>query len=334
MNDRSPISVGRAAQLLAFIIVVAALYFAHEILIPIALAILISFLLYPLVHHQLRWRIPRAVAVSTTVLMAAIVVGALCYVVTRQAISLNTPELRHKLESKALEIGRQRGFMTDVQETYKKVTESLATSQPSTNPSEIPTVTTMTTPPQEAVAVHVVDEGSGFISNSAQLAPAVVHAIATAGMVVILVIFILLGSQSLHDRLIWLAGTRQISLTTTMLEDVGSTISRFLRSQLMVNLIYGAMTAAAMWLIGIPNALLFGMIAGLLRYVPFIGPWIAMAFPLLLSFAISDGLSQPLAVIGAFVVCEIIVNTAIEPFVFSESTGMTAWGVVLTSFFW
>lgn len=334
MNERSPISVGRAAQFIAIGAVVLLLYWAQEILIPIALAILISFLLFPLVRRQLRWRFPRALAVGTTVLAAGVVAGSLVYVVSRQAISLNNPELRQKLEARAREFGRQRGFFTELQETAKKVSEAIATSQPATQPNSIPKVTSAGVPTQEAVAVHVVDEGIGFLPSGAEIAPALLHVLATAGMVVILVIFILLGAESLRDRLIWLAGTRQISLTTTMLDDVGATIGRFLRSQLMVNLIYGAMTAAAMWLIGIPNALLFGMLAGLLRYVPFIGAWIAMAFPLLLSFAISDGWGLPFAVIAAFVVCEVIINAAIEPFVFSESTGITAWGVVVTSFFW
>jgi len=332
MNERNPILLGRAAQLIAAVIVTLALYFGQDILIPIALGILISFLLYPIVRWQIRKGLPQSVAVATSVLLATAIAFGLGYIVVSQAYSLGTklPDYRDNLVAKMKSLKGGQSAMSKLSETYEDMKKELATSQPTSQP----TITTSTIPPVQAMPVMVVDGGNDFFGIAASYMMPLLHPLATVGMVFILVIFILLGADELRDRLIWLAGTRRISLTTSALDDVGTTIGGFLRTQLMVNAAYGVLTAISMWLLDVPNAMLWGLLAALLRYVPFVGAIIALAFPLLISIATSSSWAQPIYVVTAFVVCEAIINGLVEPWVYSGSTGMTAWGVVIAGFFW
>lgn len=333
MNDNPFISAGRTAQLFACGLLILALYFAQDILIPIALAILISFLLYPLVKRQMRWKIPQPVAVGTSVLLAAILAVGLGYVVINQAYSLGEqlPNYRENLVAKVRALKGGSNTVQKVSDTIESVKNELATTQPSTQQSSMASVTH---PEMQTVPVRVVDVDTDYFGTAASVAGPLLHPVATLGMVFLLTIFILLGADELRDRLIWLAGTRQISLTNSALDDVGTTIGRFLRTQLLVNAAYGVLTTLSMWMIGVPNAMLWGLLAALLRYVPFLGPWIALALPLMISIATSSSWSQPIYVLVSFIACEAIINGLVEPWCYSGSTGMTAWGVVLASFFW
>ena len=148
--------------------------------------------------------------------------------------------------------------------------------------------------------------------------------LATAGVVIVLVIFMLIGREDLRDRFIGLVGTSRMNVTTQALDDAGLRISRYLLMQFLVNVTYGVPIGIGLYFIGVPNALLWGVLATLLRFVPFLGPLIAMALPLLLAFAVDPGWSMLLMTAGLFLVLELISNNVIEPWLYGASTGISS----------
>ncbi|HET6409914.1 MAG TPA: AI-2E family transporter, partial [Chthoniobacteraceae bacterium] len=147
-------------------------------------------------------------------------------------------------------------------------------------------------------------------------------------------LFLLIERQDLRDRFIHLVGRGRLHVTTQAIDDAASRVSRYLGAQLVVNVTYGIPIGVGLYFIGIPNAALWGVLAMVLRFIPYIGPWIAAAFPILLSIAVSPGWTQPALTVGLFVVIELISNNAIEPWLYGSSTGLSPTAVVVSAIFW
>lgn len=155
-----------------------------------------------------------------------------------------------------------------------------------------------------------------------------------AALVFVFVIFMLFQREDLRDRLIRLMGPDRLDVTTGAIDDAGSRISRYLLMQLIINVTYGLPVAIGLWLLGLPGALLWGLLAALLRFIPFLGPWLAASMPILLSLAVFEGWYLPLAVVGLFVALELFSNNVIEPWLYGSSTGLSPVGVILAVVFW
>jgi hypothetical protein len=163
----------------------------------------------------------------------------------------------------------------------------------------------------------------------------------TAGIVIVFVIFMLIGREDLRDRIIRLVGEGQLNITTQALDDAATRISRYLVAQAIVNGSYGAAISLGLWLIGVtladgwfPSFVLWGLLCALLRFIPYIGPWIAAAFPLILSLAVYPGYSVFFAVAGMFIIVELLSNNFMEPWLYGSSTGMSAVAVLVAAVFW
>jgi methylmalonyl-CoA mutase cobalamin-binding subunit len=156
----------------------------------------------------------------------------------------------------------------------------------------------------------------------------------TIGLVLLLVIFMLLKREDLRSRLIRLIGHGRISDTTRALDDAGRRVSRYLLMQLLVNVTYGISVAIGIFFLGVPNAILWGAFATLLRFIPYIGPWIAAAFPIILSLAVSPSWMMPLLTLGLFVVLELISNNVMEPWLYGSSTGISSFALIVAAVFW
>jgi hypothetical protein len=156
----------------------------------------------------------------------------------------------------------------------------------------------------------------------------------TAALVIVFVIFMLLGREDLRDRLIHLIGRGHLQATTQALDDAGHRVSRYLLAQLLVNATYGFPIGIGLYFIGIPNAALWGLLATLLRFIPYIGPWIAACFPVALSLAVAPGWSMPAMTLGLFLVMEIISNNVVEPWLYGTSTGLSPIAVIVAAAFW
>ena len=190
------------------------------------------------------------------------------------------------------------------------------------------------TQPPKPVPVEVRQPDPGALESLQSLISPLLHPLATTGIIVIFVIFILLQREDLRNRLIRLAGSHDLQRTTAALDDAASRLSRLFLIQLLLNGSFGIIIGSGLWLIGVPSAILWGILAAVLRFVPYIGAAIAAAFPLALAVAVDPTWSMLLWTLALFVVVEPIVGHVIEPMVYGHSTGLSPVAVVASATFW
>ena len=157
---------------------------------------------------------------------------------------------------------------------------------------------------------------------------------ATAGLVVVLVIFMLLQREDLRDRVLRLVGGREVARATEAMDDAAKRISRYLLMQLIINVLYGIPVGIGLYFIGVPNPILWGCLATVLRFIPYLGPVIGALFPIALSFAVAPGWTLPLLTVALFVVLELFSNNVLEPWLYGASTGLSPVAVLVAAVFW
>ncbi len=330
MNGTPPVQNSRPVLLTTIGLVVAALYFAREFLVPLALAVLISFLLAPLIHRFERWRMGRVGSVIAATVLGFSAIGVVGYVVAGQMIDLanQLPSYRTNLRAKI------STFKTTPNSPLGRVTETLRELTQEVTGEEAPAVAPApggAKAPVVPVAV-VATPGNALETLSTFVAP-ILSPLGTAAIVIVFVIFMLLEREDLRDRVIHLVGRGRLHLTTQALDDAGQRVSRYLLAQLIVNVTYGIPIGIGLWLIGVPNAVLWGCLAVILRFLPYLGPFIAAAFPMLLSLA-SPSWHMPLLTAMLFVVVELISNNVVEPWLYGSSTGLSPVAIIVSAVFW
>jgi predicted PurR-regulated permease PerM len=301
---------------------------------------LLTFLLSPLVTRLERW-IGRIAAVLLVVATIFSLTGVAGWVLTRQLVDLATrlPDYKINIETKI------RSFQLPSGGPFKRLSETVAELKKDLHGSDAPTVSQATGKPGSAVAVpasaapaqqvQVVETST---ANPLQLLQVILSPLlgplGTAGLVILLVIFMLLKREDLRSRLIRLIGQGRISATTRAMEDAGQRVSRYLLMQFLVNVSFGIAVAVGLFFIGMPNAILWGAFATMLRFIPYIGPWIAAAFPIILSLAVSPTWMMPLLTLGIFVSLELICSNVIEPWLYGSSTGVSSIALIVAAVFW
>ena len=313
--------------------IVAALYFGRGLFLPLVLAGLLCFLLAPLCKRFEKWRFGRVGSVLATTVLAFSLIGGVGYVCASQLFDLanSLPGYRTNLleKAKTLKI-RSDGPLRRASEMIEDVTNTL-NEEP-----EKPAVKITPDPrkPAPPLRVEVVSTaGDAWQSVQAVLRP-MLAPLSQAAVVVVLVVFMLLGREDLRDRLIHLIGHGRLPMTTEALDDAGGRVSRYLLAQLLVNVSYGIPLAFGLWLIGIPNAVLWGLLGTVLRFLPYIGPWIAASFPLAVSLAVSNTWTTPLLVLALVISLELISNNAVEPWLYGASTGLSPMAIIVSAVFW
>ena len=156
----------------------------------------------------------------------------------------------------------------------------------------------------------------------------------TAGMVVVLVLFMLLDREGQRNRLLQLFGKSNLHLTTEAFHDAAQRVGRYLRMLFLINMGYGVAVASGLWLIGVPSAIMWGFLGFALRFLPYLGPWLAASMPILVSFAVFEGWTQPLLVMGLYIVVELVLNNVVEPLLYGGSIGVSSVAVILAAIFW
>jgi predicted PurR-regulated permease PerM len=337
-----------AVALTAFI--VATLFFARDVIIPIALAVLLTFLLAPLVTRLERW-LGRIAAVLLVVVLIFGALGGAGYVLTRQVIDLGAklPDYKDNIQTKLRSFQIQKGgmfseFTATVEELKKDlpgaekpepaVTEPAVTATPGAAEPAQAAPPAPPAPPTPAVPVKVVETPRAPMDLVQTIVAPLLGPLGTGLLVILLLIFMLLQREDLRNRLIRLIGQGHISATTRAMDDAGARVSRYLLMQLVVNVSYGVPVAVGLYFLGVPNAVLWGAFATVLRFIPYIGPWIAAAFPIILSLAVSPGWTIPLLTIGLFVVLEILSNNVMEPWLYGSSTGVSPVALIIAAVFW
>lgn len=328
-------ATSKLLMLVTLVVVVAGLRLAQEVLIPLALAILVSFLLAPLVRRLERvgfWRVPAVLLVTA---MAFLLVVALGSVLAGQLVELTDrlPQYRSTIHNRIVTIrSGAGGIFGRASQNIQEIGRELSTTQ-AAEPSPTPAGPTVV--PPAPVSVQVVGPPPHPLQFIRDMLGSVLSPLLTAGIVTIFVIFILVQREDLRDRLIRLAGEERLDVTTRALDDTARRISRYLLMMAMINASFGSLTALGLWLIGLPNALLWGLLAGALRFIPYLGIWIAMALPIALSLAVfPTGWLAPVAVVVLFLVLELLVANVIEPLVYGGSTGISPLAVLVAAIFW
>ena len=319
-------------------IVIMVLYFGREIIIPIALAILLSFVLAPLVGLLQRLRIPRGLAVVSVVTIAFALIFAMGSLLASQLTQLagDLPRYQSTISEKIQSfrettagrgtLERASGMLKDLSKELDKPKEAATAPEGSLSP-RAPT-------PLKPVPVEVRQPDPGALESLQSLISPLLHPLATTGIIVIFVIFILLQREDLRNRLIRLAGSHDLQRTTAALDDAASRLSRLFLIQLLLNGSFGVIIGLGLWLIGVPSAILWGILAAILRFVPYIGAAIAAAFPLALAVAVDPTWTMLLWTVALFVVVEPVVGHVIEPMVYGHSTGLSPVAVVASATFW
>ena len=345
MPPRLPFILSRSSDarpaalqgLLIGAIVIAGLYFGREVLLPLALAILLSFVLTPPLLLLRRIKLPRVVAVSIVVGAAFAIILALGWVISREVTQLasNLPSYQYTLSEKIKSLREsmpRSPTMERAGEALSELQKELAT--PEVEPAKPKVGADAEHPDDKPMQVEIREHEPSGMELFQRIAGTVLPPLATAGIVLLFVVFILYQREDLRDRLIRLFGGSDLQRATATLNDAATRLSRYFLSLTAINFSFGAVITLALWLIGIPSPIVWGVLAALMRFVPFIGPYIAAAFPVLLAAVVDPGWSTVLLTAALFLVTELTMGQVVEPLVFGRGTGITPLAVIVSTVFW
>lgn len=307
-------------------VVIFGLYVGRNVLLPLALAALLGFLLDPAVSRLKRWGLPRLLSVILVVMVAIAGVGAGALYVGSQAtvLSAELPTYQNTIRQKLRNL---KGYFKgpSVFDGAFKVFNTVET--------EIALPDTGKPKPARAQKVEIQEPAAKPIQKMLDVVSKVGEPVATAGIVLLFVILILLDRSDLQDRLLRLMG-RNMHMATDALDEASTRIGQYLRMQFIVNLSYGIPMWLGLWWIGVPGAALWGALAAVMRFVPYIGPMVSAIFPLTLAFAVDPGWDLLLWTLALILVLELISNNIIEPWLYGSSTGLSTLSIILAATFW
>jgi predicted PurR-regulated permease PerM len=306
-------------------VVIAALYLAKGLLVPLTLAVLLSFLLSPLCDWLERRWLGRIPAVLLTAILGFTVLGIATWTAADQMARLapKIPEYQENLEAKLSSVNEYAvAALSKVTSTAQGVGESLTPGAQADGTIELP------------FSVRVLPSPASPLQIFGGIFGTLLEVLGTTGIVIVLVVYFLVRREDLRDRFIHLVGKGHVTVTTQMLADAGARVSRYLSVLFFINATFGISVGLGLYLIGVPNAILWGILATALRFIPYIGPWIAAAMPIGLSLAISPGWVAPILTVGLFVVLELFSNNVMEPWLYGKNTGVSAVAVLVAAVFW
>ncbi|MDH0773473.1 MULTISPECIES: AI-2E family transporter [Delftia] len=308
--------------LLVASIIIAGLYFGQGLLIPLALALLFGFLLDPAVSRLRRWGLPRMAATLLVVVMAlATLAGMGTYLGSQvQQLSADLPTYQSTIRDKLRSLRRNANMPSawdGALRTYDTVEREISRGA--------------TTPRVQKVEIQSPEQKP--TARMLQWLGRVAEPVTTAGIVLLFVILILLDRDDLRDRLLRLMGGN-LHVATDALDEASQRIGKYLRMQFVVNITYGLPMAAGLWFIGVPGAILWGVLAAIMRFVPYVGAMISAAFPLALAFAVDPGWQMLLMTLGLIMALELISNNLIEPWLYGSSTGLSTLSIIAAATFW
>jgi predicted PurR-regulated permease PerM len=321
----------RAIGIIAFATVLALIYFGRDVLIPFTAALMLSLLIAPLVRRLRRIGLGRVPSVLVAVLISAFMVTAAAGVLGTQVLRMaeSLPQYERNIQQKLrnlddMTVGRFNALTSEA----SRLIESHPMSVESTAP--IGTGSSGAAP----IPVELHQPRPAPLQIIAKLLASVWRPIESTGIVLIVLVFVLLEHEALRDRFIRVAGGTNIRLTTLALNDAGERLSRFFVSQFAVNLCVGAAIGLGLAVLGVPQATLWGALATLLRFVPYVGVWLAALLASTLAIAIVPGWSLALSTLGLFIVVELIAAQVVEPHLYGHTTGLSPLSVVVAAIFW
>jgi predicted PurR-regulated permease PerM len=310
------------------IVAIGALYVGAGIFVPLVLAVLVTFALAPIVHLLRKIGLPNLPAVLIAVLGAGIIIACIAYLIVTQLAHLATdiPQYQKIVSDKFRDLQKTASggnFFSHIADAIQNFSASTAPAATPTSPA-----------PAEPLPVRVVNDSQGPLSFALASLVTILAPLATAAIVTVFVVFLLLERDDFRDRFLKLVSRGDFHTSTMVMGEAAKRVSRYLLIQAVVNLVYGAVFGLGLFAIGIPNALLWALCTALFRYIPFVGTLIAAAIPFALAFAIDPGWTKLLETVILFFGLEIVVTNAIEPRLYGSSTGMSGLAVLVAAMFW
>lgn len=330
--DQPPSPLSLPQRLLAAAILLAALHFGRELLVPLALAMLLAFVLAPLTTRVRRLGAPRWLAVTVVVSITLGTLLGLSLFMAGQVRGLGKElptyqsNISDKFDRLRTEL-RAPGFLSDAQRVITAVESEFAETQDQLDRKAASAAA------RRPARVEVVPAPTGAYERVAGWLETVGPPAALIATTLIYLVLLLLNPGDLRDRLVGLLGG-SVHRATDALNDAGERVSRYLTMQLVVNLSYAVPMAAALWLIGVPGALLWGLLSAVLRFIPYVGALIGAVFPLMLAFAVDPGWSMVGWTLALIITLELISNNVVEPWLYGSSTGLSAISLIVAATFW
>jgi predicted PurR-regulated permease PerM len=311
--------------LLIAVIIVASLFLAREVLIPITLASILSFMLAPLVRMLQNLHLPRGLAVIIVALLAFAAIFALGTLMAREVTQLasDLPRYQATISAKIQRFsasgkGGAAGTLERAEEVIEDLNKEISKGQPT----------------QRLIPVEVHEPSGGPLQTLSRLISPLLSPLATTGLIVVFVIFILIQREDLRNRVIRLAGSTDIPHTTAAIDDAAHRLSRLFLTQLIINTGFAIIIGLGWWWIGVPSAFLWGILAGILRFIPYIGSILGLVFPLALALSVDPGWSMVLWTLALFFCIEALTSQVVEPIFVGHSTGLSPLAIVLSATFW
>lgn len=330
--DRRPIASprDRALGILALSAILALLYLGRTVLIPLVLALVLSLVVSPLVQLVRRTGLGQRSSILVAMLTCTLLVLAAAVVLGTQVLRMaqSLPQYQHEIQQKLRKLNDatlgQVSILTGAALQFLDRTPGAVQAPAEGTPS------TQTTP----IPVEVHQPPASPLRIGATVLASIWVPVESTGIVLVVLIFVLLEHEALRDRFIRVAGGSNIRLTTLALNDAGERLSRFFVSQFAVNLGVGAAIGAGLEFIGLPQALVWGALATVLRFVPYIGVWIAALLATVLAIAVAPGWSLAISTLGLFVIADVIASQLVEPQLYGHTTGLSPLSVVVSAIFW
>ncbi len=325
----------KSTIVIAVAVTIAMLYFGRQILIPLALALVLSFMLTPFVGALQRIRFGRTPAVLIVLLLCFILTAMVGWNVAGQLLEITShiPDYRDNIEEKIHALHEQKNApLIQATDTVRELNKELAVA-----PAEAAKAAKDKdggARPSRPIPVQVTAPPSNFLQDLRTLAGPLAGPMETAFLVIIFVAFMLINREDLRNRLIRLGGQGQLTVMTQALEDASARLSRYLLLQFLVNAGYGILFGLGLYLIGVPHPLLWGSLGALLRFVPYIGSWVATAFPMAMAAAVFPGWKQAILTFALFAVLELMVANVVEPMLYGAHTGISSLAILVAAIFW
>jgi predicted PurR-regulated permease PerM len=345
MTRRTPISF-RIGPLPILAIAIATLYFAHEILIPLAFALTLTLILSPPVSWLNKIHVSRPPAVLIVILSFVGSAAGLAWVIGNQLIEVanELPDYRHNIHDKFQAIrAPTKGTLGRAAESIQELGKELSSADPApavggslpVRPAK-PGAPTQISPTQinRPLPVEVVEPPRNGLQYARDLIKPFIAPLGITGIVLIFTVFMLAKKEDLRDRFLRLVGLGQLNVVTKALDDATNRVSRYLLTQFVVNAAFGLLVGLGLYFIGVPYAVLWGAVAGLLRLVPYIGALVGLTLPLILSLAVFDRWTPPLLVLGLGVCLEVITANLVEPWLYGANTGISSLAILVAAVFW
>jgi predicted PurR-regulated permease PerM len=323
--------VSRVGPVLLLAVTVLVLFFARDLLILFAFALMLAFLLAPAVSRLEQARAPRVVAVAITGFLAFTIICGVGYVVARQLLNVarDLPAYRLNIQKKLASSVHSPAeqSMAAAFTAVEEIGADLASGAGNS-------IAALQSPARQAQPVRIVDDSRSQLESAVDLLMRFVRPVGTLGVVIVFTIYLLMEREDLRRRILLLAGMSRIRLMNQALEDAASRISQYILAQVIVNAGYGTLFGVGLFFIGVPNATFWGALAGILRIVPYVGTMTGLVLPLVVCVATSSSWSAPLLLIVLFLVLELTATNIVEPWLFRSRTGISSLALLTMAVFW